>query len=55
MKYPFRYFKTSPDIIRMVVMMYTNEIPKLRIEKNCGQCHWPGTLDVHSISSENAF
>ncbi|MFT6660107.1 MAG: putative transposase [Maricaulis maris] len=34
MRNPFRYFKTSPEIIRLAVMMYVRCPPSLRNVEN---------------------
>ncbi len=45
MRNPFRYFKTSPDIIRLSVMMYIRyplslrQVEDLLFERNIDICH----------------
>ena len=45
MKNPFRYFKTSPEIIRLAVMMYVRfplslrQVEDLLIERGIDICH----------------
>ena len=49
---PFRYFKTSPEIIRLAVMMYVRfgpmfaaEIRRRRVERMRSCTHWQWHLD----------
>ncbi len=45
MKYPFRYFKTSPEVIRLAVMMYVGfplslrQVEDLFHERGIDICH----------------
>ena len=48
MKNPFRYFKTSPEVIRLAVMMYVRfplslrQVEDLLSERGIDICHEPG-------------
>ncbi len=62
MKNPFRYFNSSPEVIRLAVMMYIRyplslrQVEDLLFERNIDICHetvrFPhkGRLHVHGVS-----
>ena len=52
---PFRYFKTSPEVIRLAVMMYVRFPLSLRNVEDLLHERGIDVSDVRSISATNAF
>ena len=54
---PFRYFKTSPEVIRLAVMMYVRyrlslrQVEDLLFERGIDMCRRDGAVVVESVRS----
>jgi len=46
MRNPFRYFNSSPEVIRLAVMMYIHDPQSLRVSSYCGSKLMPSTKNL---------